>query len=229
MDLQNTPNHQPSYDQLHGSPALDQTNMQNFNMFNNQHFIDPIGNLHNINPAMLNNPNMALPAQYPGFMNFDMNQNMYMFPFNMDFCNFMEDENFNNIQNVNMNNKMGKKRQKSSNKNADQNNIGNPLQKKTTFKKPVILDNENKHTRFYGKLKFFSEEKGYGFIIMDNDQSDIFCHYDDFAKANITLDMLKGAKLGHILRLSYCCLSYIGRHNRSRKAVDLKVLEYHLN
>lgn len=33
--------------------------------------------------------------------------------------------------------------------------------------------------RLTGKLKFFDENKSYGFIIMDDDGSDIFVHYDD--------------------------------------------------
>jgi len=136
----------------------------------------------------------------------------------------MEEENQNNLQQrSNSNNKNMNKKQNHNKSNATKIPENNPLAKK----KPFILDNEYKNMKFTGKLKFFDEGKGYGFIIMDNDQSDIFCHYDDFTKAGISLDMLKGAKIGHVLRLSYCCLSYIGRHNRSRKAVDLKVLEYY--
>jgi hypothetical protein len=33
---------------------------------------------------------------------------------------------------------------------------------------------------FTGRLKFFDEQKNYGFIIMELDNSDIFAHYDDF-------------------------------------------------
>jgi len=90
-------------------------------------------------------------------------------------------------------------------------------------KKPIILEQTN--NRYTGRLKFFDESKGYGFIIMDDDDSDIFCHFDDFFKAGIDLNMLKSAKLGNIIRLSFQCLSYIGRHNKSRKAVDLQLLE----
>lgn len=104
-------------------------------------------------------------------------------------------------------------------------------------KKPVILESgdgkyvfyffkTNYSVRYTGKLKFFDELKGYGFIIMDNDGSDIFCHFDDFSKAGIDINMLRSAKMGCVLRLSYLCLNYIGRHNRSRKAVDLQLLEY---
>jgi hypothetical protein len=51
------------------------------------------------------------------------------------------------------------------------------------------ISNYNWHiirTRYKGRLKFFDESKQYGFIVMDTDKSDIFVHYDDLNKANIT-------------------------------------------
>lgn len=89
-------------------------------------------------------------------------------------------------------------------------------------KKPIILDQTQE--RFCGKLKFFDEVRGYGFIVKDDDEKDIFCHYDDFCKAGININMLRAVKLGHTLRLSFSCLSYIGRHNKSKKAVDLQFI-----
>ena len=59
---------------------------------------------------------------------------------------------------------------------------------------------------------------------MDDDGSDIFVHYDDLFKAEIPKDLLKTAKQGNVIKLSFCCLVYIGRHNKSRKAVDLELL-----
>ena len=46
-------------------------------------------------------------------------------------------------------------------------------------------------------------------------------HYDDLEKANITKDFLKTAKLGNVIRFTFTCMSYIGKYNKSRKAVDL--------
>lgn len=89
-------------------------------------------------------------------------------------------------------------------------------------KKPIILDQT--HERYTGKLKFFDEVKGYGFIVKDDDEKDIFCHFDDFCKAGINVNMLRAVKLGQTLRLSFSCLSYIGRHNKSKKAVDLQFI-----
>lgn len=90
-------------------------------------------------------------------------------------------------------------------------------------KKPIILDESN--VRYSGTLKFFDENKNYGFIIMDNDQSDIFVHYDDLVKANINKEFLKSAKHGNLIRFSFNCMSYIGKYNKSRKAVDIQYLD----
>lgn len=89
-------------------------------------------------------------------------------------------------------------------------------------KKPIILDQTQE--RFCGKLKFFDEVKGYGFIVKDDDEKDIFCHFDDFCKAGINMNTLRSVKHGFTLRVSFSCLSYIGRHNKSKKAVDLQYL-----
>lgn len=98
------------------------------------------------------------------------------------------------------------------------------LQKNPTpeKKKPVIIDES--HQRYTGRLKFFDEGKNYGFIVMDDDGSDIFVHYDDLHKANITKDFLKTSKFGNSIKLSFSCLEYIGKYNRSRKATDIQFL-----
>lgn len=90
-------------------------------------------------------------------------------------------------------------------------------------KKPIILDESN--VRYTGTLKFFDENKNYGFIIMDEDQSDIFVHFDDLLKANISKDFLKSAKHGNLIRFSFSCMSYIGKYNKSRKAVEIQYLD----
>ena len=90
-------------------------------------------------------------------------------------------------------------------------------------KKPIILD-ESKQ-RYSGTLKFFDENKNYGFIIMDEDGSDIFVHYDDLQKANISKELLKAARLGCIITLSFSCMKYIGKYDRSRKATDVMLIK----
>jgi len=89
-------------------------------------------------------------------------------------------------------------------------------------KKPIIL--EEGKDRHYGRLKFFDENKNYGFIIMDTDGSDIFVHYDDLQKAGITKDFLRASKTGQLLKLSFFCMKYIGKYDRSRKATDIQLL-----
>ena len=88
-------------------------------------------------------------------------------------------------------------------------------------KKPVVI--EESKTRYTRRLKFFDENKNFSFIIMDEDNSDIFVHYDDLLKANISKEALKMAKVG-FLRLSFSCMSYIGKYNKSRKAVEVQIL-----
>jgi len=90
-------------------------------------------------------------------------------------------------------------------------------------KKPIILD-ESKE-RYTGRLKFFDEAKNYGFIIMDDDGSDIFVHMDDLMKANIPKETLRTIKNGNMIRLSFCCMSYIGKYKKSRKAIEIIILE----
>jgi len=90
-------------------------------------------------------------------------------------------------------------------------------------KKPIILD-ESKE-RYFGRLKFFDENKKYGFIIMEDDGSDIFVHYDDLCKAGITKDLLRTARMGNLIRVTFSCMAYIGKYNKSRKAIDIQLLQ----
>jgi cold shock CspA family protein len=78
--------------------------------------------------------------------------------------------------------------------------------------------------RFTGDLKFFDEKKNYGFLVMDLDKSDIFVHYDDLLKANITKETLSANRTGIQLKFSFSCMNYIGKYNKSRKAVDLELI-----
>jgi len=91
-------------------------------------------------------------------------------------------------------------------------------------KKMIILEEGNRE-RFSGRLKFFDENKNYGFIIMDQDGSDIFVHYDDLAKADIPKDFLRSVKAGNNIRFSFGCLKYLGKYNESRKAVDIELIQ----
>ena len=81
---------------------------------------------------------------------------------------------------------------------------------------------EDPSRRYNGRLKFFDETKNYGFIIMDEDGSDIFVHYDDLMKAGLNKDLLRTAKSGNVIKLNFSCMQYVGKYNKSRKAVDVQ-------
>jgi len=100
----------------------------------------------------------------------------------------------------------------------DQFGFNQPREKK----KPIILDEST--DRYTGRLKFYDDNKKYGFIVMDGDGSDIFVHYDDLLKANINKDLLRTARMGNVIRLSFGCMAYIGKYNKSRKAIDIQLL-----
>jgi len=95
-------------------------------------------------------------------------------------------------------------------------------QGKDNKKKSMIADDGSR--RYTGKLKFFDEVKNYGFIIMDEDGSDIFVHFDDLSKAQIGKEMLRLMKMGKTFRLSFACMQYYGKYNKSRKAIDIEHL-----
>ncbi len=97
--------------------------------------------------------------------------------------------------------------------------INNPVLQKN---KPLVL--EESTARFFGTLKFFDDNKGFGFIIMDINNSEIFFHYDDFELNGVTKEMLMSYKNGNIIRLSFGCLKYIGKYNISLKAVEIKLV-----
>ena len=87
--------------------------------------------------------------------------------------------------------------------------------------KKKILDDGCRYT---GRLKFFDEAKNFGFIVMDEDGSDIFVHYDDLLQANLSKELLRSAKKGNLIKLSFSCFNYVGKHKNSKKAVNLQLL-----
>lgn len=59
---------------------------------------------------------------------------------------------------------------------------------------------------------------------MDSDQSDLFVHYDDLKKANVTKEILIRAKYNYVFHFSFIIMTYYGKYNLSKKAVDLELL-----
>jgi len=92
---------------------------------------------------------------------------------------------------------------------------------------------EPKKNRSSGYLKFFDENKNYGFLVMDSDGSDIFVYSDDLIKTGIDKEYLRTAKFGNMIRylfkikkrFAFTCMEYYGKYNKSRKAVDLEYIK----
>ncbi|CAD8066360.1 unnamed protein product [Paramecium primaurelia] len=91
----------------------------------------------------------------------------------------------------------------------------------TQLLQELALDQPKKN-RSAGFLKFFDENKNYGFIVMDSDGSDIFVYADDLAKTGISKEYLRTAKFGNCIRFTFTCMEYYGKYNKSRKAIDLE-------
>jgi cold shock CspA family protein len=91
--------------------------------------------------------------------------------------------------------------------------------------KPLILNHSLR--RYIGNLKFFDDNRGFGFVTIDgeNNGKDLFIHHDDLLKANIDLRKVKKEAVEGVVKMSFCCLDYMGKYNRSRKAVELKIVE----
>ena len=76
-------------------------------------------------------------------------------------------------------------------------------------------------------MKFFDESKNYGFFIIDEDKTEIFVHNDDLAKAKITKEVLRELKLSRqYVKFAFNSITYIGKYNKSRKAIDIEMLNY---
>lgn len=80
--------------------------------------------------------------------------------------------------------------------------------------------------RYLGELKFFNEAKEYGFIVKDDDQKDIFFHFDDLRKEHmLTKPFLRHAKDVYRIRFAFNILNYFGVNGESQKAVDIELIE----
>lgn len=84
------------------------------------------------------------------------------------------------------------------------------------------MSNEVKVT---GHLKFFNEGQSYGFIVSDVDGGDLFFHFDDMKKTNLSKQFLKDAKGRFIVRFQFKVMAYYGKYNMSKKAVDIDLLK----
>eukprot|EP00347_Sterkiella_histriomuscorum_P018855 403343913 len=65
--------------------------------------------------------------------------------------------------------------------------------------------------RVNGKIKFYNEAQAYGFIILPDGQ-EIFAHFDDLQKGNITKELLFRAKYDYTIHVSFANQESCGHH-----------------
>ena len=90
-----------------------------------------------------------------------------------------------------------------------------------TFRDKVIFESQTFTT---GRLKFYSEHKGFGFIVSP-EGVDIFVHKDDLLKTGIDTCRLEclGSFYDIIVRYKY--IEYKGRAGNSNKAINVNIVE----
>ena len=89
----------------------------------------------------------------------------------------------------------------------------------------MVAEDSNIDYKVTGRLKFFNEGQAYGFIVSDIDGKDLFFHYDDMKKTNLSKQFLKDAKNRFIVRFQFKVMAYYGKYNLSKKAVDIDLLK----
>lgn len=97
-----------------------------------------------------------------------------------------------------------------------------------------------------GHLKFFLDDKQYGFLLEDVSGDEIFFHMDDMRKANVSTELLTlGSNKPYVstvstqvagkmrldlqrqfkLRFEFAILRYVGKYGVSQKAQDIRLIE----
>ena len=81
---------------------------------------------------------------------------------------------------------------------------------------------EQGKTKTTGRLKFFNEDKEYGFIVME-DRTEVFVHKADLLRHNIDVTSLAYYKQFYEIVMEFNVQEYKGRERVNRKAVDLAI------
>ncbi|TNV84593.1 hypothetical protein FGO68_gene13130 [Halteria grandinella] len=81
-----------------------------------------------------------------------------------------------------------------------------------------------------GRVKFFMEPHNYGFIVSDESPElegglDLFFHYDDMKKTNLSRAFLKDVRDRFLVRVKFRVMAYHGKYNMSKKAVDIELIK----
>lgn len=100
--------------------------------------------------------------------------------------------------------------------------------------------------RVTGHLKFYLDDKQYGFLLEDFTGDEIFFHMDDMRKANVSTELLTlGSNKPYVstmnpqaagkmrldlqrqfkLRFEFAILRYVGKYGVSQKAQDIRLIE----
>ena len=190
------------------------------------------------NNAGMNRP-MAMPMTQPGQLNQFMPQQMQMMgqP-QVQITTMSEVQNFNtspdgtqaqsNMQQHNMmpmmaaNTTMQANTMPSGSKMTPSFNPLNMVESTRNFLSSMKdLSNKNKAT---GVLKFFNENKGFGFFVNDCDGKDVFFHFEDLKDIKVSKDFLREAKNKYIVKFAFTIQVYYGKYSYSTKAVDIELL-----
>lgn len=100
----------------------------------------------------------------------------------------------------------------------------NEAPKKPKNKSKSKKNEKRKRERLSGCLKFFDEAKNYGFFVVDQDEQDMFVHYDDLKKTNIPKDLLSTCRNRFSMHFTFHVFEYAGKQKNSKKAVDIKLV-----
>ena len=76
----------------------------------------------------------------------------------------------------------------------------------------------------YGYLKFYDEEKKFGFIRTSEEVSDIFFHQDDIiSPSGISCYQLKQIRENQSISWEFKVMNYFGKYKNSLKAIEIKI------
>lgn len=96
--------------------------------------------------------------------------------------------------------------------------------KKSKTKNKGKKNEKRKRERLSGTLKFFDEARNYGFFVVDQDEQDMFVHYDDLKKTGIPKDLLSTCRNRYSMHFTFHVFEYAGKQKNSKKAVDIKLV-----
>ena len=79
---------------------------------------------------------------------------------------------------------------------------------------------------YCGKLKFFDEKNGFGFITIfhENSSEDIFVYKSEFDKAKIDIDTIRSLRNATALQFRFHVARYFGKYKESKKAINISII-----